>query len=108
MSIRRFFLASLALAVLAVGLQGAALRHFSRGAQTIARAVESSDAAREDARAEANSLAHQGEVTAYIGMAVAVASVAFLVVSARRHEPAWRSVTLALLAFYIMLHLTLV
>ena len=108
MSGRRFFFISLAAAVLAVGLQGAALRQYSRGAQTIAFAVKSSESARREAKAEADRIASRGEVIAYAGIAVALASIGFVIASARRREPAWRSLTFALLCFYVMLHFTLV
>ena|SRR5436189_5317764 len=108
MSIRRLFLVSLALAVLAIGVHGAALRQFSRGASTIARAVTLSEFDRAAARLEADRCTSRGGAVLHIGYAFALASVGFVVASARRHEPAWRSVTIGLLMFYVMLQFVLV
>ena len=60
------------------------------------------------ARAEASRYSNRGGVINYVGLLFAVASVGFVGLSARRHEPAWRSLTLALLFFYMMLQFTLV
>jgi hypothetical protein len=108
MSIRRFFFVSLALAVLAVGLHLVALGQFSRGSQIIARAVTSSEAERSGARLEAARYASRGGVILYGGYALALASVGFVVASARRHEPAWHSLTISLLIFYVMMQFVLV
>lgn len=108
MNTRGFFYVSLALAIGAIWFQGKALRQFSRGAQAIARAAPLSDSARGDARLEAKVLVSRGESAAYVGIGFAVVSLVFLVVSARRHEPAWWSVPFALLVFYLMMHFMLV
>jgi hypothetical protein len=108
MSIRRFFFMSLALAVLAVGLHLAALGQFGRGSQTIARAVTLSESERTAARLEAGRYTSRGGVILYVGYAVALSSIGFLIASARKHEPAWRLLTIALLGFYVMLQFVLV
>ena len=108
MSIRRFFLVSLALAVLAVGVHGVALRQFSRGAQTIARAVALSESERAAAGIEAHRYTSDGGAILFVGYALALVSVGFVVASARRHEPAWRSLTIGLLMFYVMLQFVVV
>jgi hypothetical protein len=103
MKIRRFSLASLALAVLAVGLQVTAMAHYSRGAQTIAQGANLPQKAQAALSVEARNYASRGQVIAGIGIAFAVTSVGFAVMSGRRHEPAWRPLTLVLLALYLML-----
>ena len=108
MSIRRFFLASLVLAVLAVGVHVEALRQFSRGAQTIARAVTLPESESTAARLEAGGYTSHGGAILRVGYALALVSVGFVVASARRHEPAWRSLTIGLLIFYVMLQFVLV
>ena len=108
MSIRRFFFVSFALAVVAVGLHFAALGQFSRGAQTIARAVTLSESERGAARLQAHGYSDRGAIIYYVGLVFALASLSFLIASARKHEPAWRSLTFALLAFYVMIQFVLV
>ena len=108
MSIRKYFFMSLALAILAVGLQGAALRQFSRSSQTIARGVGLPVQERTALRIEADRYVSRGGVVGYIGLAFALASIGFVIVSARRHAPAWRSLTFALLGFYVILQFVLV
>jgi hypothetical protein len=99
---------SLALAIVAVGLHLTALGQFSRGAQTIARAVTLSESERVAARQEASRCSGRGAVIGYTGLAFALASIGFVIASARRHEPAWRSLTFALLGFYVILQFVLV
>ena len=108
MNIRRFFLISLALVVLAIVAHCAALRDFSRGTSTMARAVTLSASERATARLDADRYSNRGGVILYVGYALALFSVGFVVVSARRHEPAWRSLTISLLIFYGMMQFVLV
>jgi hypothetical protein len=103
MSIRRFFFASLALAVIGVGLHLTALKQYSCGAYAIAQAATLSDSELLAARLDASRLSSRGAVVSSIGLAFAFASVGFVIVSARKHEPAWRSLTLGLLGFYVIL-----
>lgn len=107
MSIRRFFLLSLRLAVLAVGLDMTALSLYSRGARVIAEAVVLRESERAVARSEAQTYRSRGTVISLAGLAFALASLILVIVSARKHEPAWRSVTFALLVFYVMLQFAL-
>jgi hypothetical protein len=107
MNIRRFFLVSLGLAVVAVGLHMAALLQFSLGARVIARSVVLPESERSTARLEARSYSSRGAVVSLFGLSFALASLVFVIVSAREHEPAWRSVTFALLILYMMLQFAL-
>jgi hypothetical protein len=107
MNIRRFFLVSLGLAVVAVGLHLAALHQFSSGARIIARSVVLPEGERVAARSEARAYSTRGTVVSFVGLTFALTSLAFVIVSARKHEPAWRSVTCALLVFYVMLQFAL-
>ena len=108
MSIRKFFLVSLALAAVAVGLHLTALGQFSRGLSQRARAVTVPESERPALKAEASRYSSRGTVIGYVGLAFALSSVGFLVASARRHERAWRSVTFAVLFIYLMLQFVLV
>ena len=107
MNMRRFFLVSLGLAVLAVGFDMAALSQYSRGARVYARAVVLPESERVAAKSEAQTYRSRGTVVSLVGLAFALASLVFVIVSARKHEPAWRSVTVALLVFYVMLQFAL-
>lgn len=107
MSIRRFFIVSLGLAILAVSLDMTAMSQYSRGARVIARAVVLPENERAFAKSEAQTYRSRGTAISIVGLVFAVASLAFVIASARKHEPAWRSVTFALLIFYVMLQFAL-
>lgn len=107
MNIRRFFLVSLGLAVLAVGLDMLGVSQYSCGARLVARAVVLPESERMVAKMEAQMYRSRGAVISVAGLAFALASLVFVVVSARKHEPAWRSVTFALLIVYVMLQFAL-
>lgn len=107
MSIRRFFIVSLGLAVLAVGLDMAAMSQYGRGARVVARATVLSESERAVAKSESQIYRSRGTAISIVGLAFALASLGCIIVSARKHEPAWRSVTFALLIFYIMLQFAL-
>ena len=108
MKMRKFFLVSLALVVVAVGLHLTAMSQISQGLLIGARAVTLPESERAAARVETSRFFSRGSVIGYIGLLFALASVAFVVVSARRHEPVWRSLTFALLIFYVILLFTLI
>ena len=108
MSIRRFFLVSLVLAVVAVGLHFAALGQISRSLQITTRAITLSPTELDAAKITARSHRDRGSVIYYIGLAFALGSLTFLILSARKHEPAWRSVPFSLLVFYLMMQFVLV
>src|SRR5438094_9739557 len=102
MSTRRFFLLSLSLAILAVGLHLTAMSQTSRGLR-IRASVTAPESYRTTARAVASTYSSRGAVLSYIGLCFALASAAFVAVSARKHEPARRVVVFGLLVCYIML-----
>ena len=105
MRLRTFFLLSLSLAIVAVGLHLTAMSQTSSGLRIRAQAT-APESYRATARAVARNYAKRGAVLGYIGFAFAVASVTFLVVSARKHEPARRIVVFGVLIFYLMLQST--
>jgi hypothetical protein len=103
---RRFFIISLALALIAVGLHVAALSQYAHAARSIALAItqpESEESERAVARQTALVYRERGSVIAIMGLGVALASLTLVVLSARGHEPAWRSITVAFLVFYLLL-----
>lgn len=108
MSIRKLYFMSLSFAFLAVGLHLTAMSQMSRGVQIRAHAVTLSKPDRDSARVEASRHSSRGAVVGYVGFAFALASGGFVVLSARRQEPARRSVVLGLLVCYVMLQLILV
>ncbi len=107
MNLRRFFLVSLGLAVLAVGLDITAMSQYSRGAGVIAQAVSLPEGERVVAKSEAQKYRSRGTIISLVGLAFALVSLIFVIASARKHEPAWRSVTLAVLVFYVLLQFAL-
>jgi hypothetical protein len=108
MNIRKFFLLSLSLAVLAVGLHLTAMSQVSRGLQIRAHAVTLSESDRVAARAEASRYSSRGAVLSYVGLVFALGSAAFVIASARRHEPARRIVVFGALICYVLWQLVLV
>ena len=107
MSIRRYFLLSLLLAVLAIGLDMAGMSQYSHGARIRARAVVSPGSDRSAAEIEAQAYRSRGTFINVLGLMLALSSLWFVVASARKHEPAWRPVIIALLIFYVMLQFAL-
>lgn len=59
-------------------------------------------------KVEAKRRSKRGEVIGYIGLSLAIVSLSFVIASARKREPAWRSLTFALLFVYLMSQLLLV
>src|SRR5688572_669511 len=108
MRTRRFFFFALFAASLAVSLHVGALNQFSRSVRARAHAVivvESERAAlRDDARLDSS----VGHAIMYSGAALAMASVVLAVISARRREPARRSVVFGVLVCYFLLQFVLV
>ena len=80
-----------------------AMSQYNRGARAVARAIVLPEREREVARSAAHGYRTRGTVISVVGLAFALASLAFVTASARKHEPAWRSITFALLVFYVML-----
>ena len=105
---RRFLVLSLGLAILGLCAHLWAMGYVSRSVHLRARAVTMPEVERVQARADADSQLRRFPVFYYSGLAFAIAAVAFLVVSSRRHEPAWRSVSFALRCFYAMLQVVLI
>jgi len=99
----QFFAVSLFLALAAIGATLAALWQFSRAAQTVARSASGSEAERSAAGLEVGRYHELGTAIGYAGAVFAVSSLGFLILSARRREPARRSATVALLACYVLL-----
>ena len=108
MHVPRCFLYSLGLAVLAIGFQMTALSESGRAAGAIARAVSLPESERVRVKAQAHTHFFRAVVIGVVGLASALTSLVFVIVSARRRERAWRSVTIALLIVYLMLQFTLV
>jgi hypothetical protein len=108
MSTRRFFLFAVLTAVIAIVLHVAALSQISRSVQHRARAVTLSEAQRAAVRVEAGVYSTHGLVAMYAGLAFALGSIALVTISARKREPARRSVVLGLLLCYLLLLFVLV
>jgi hypothetical protein len=110
MKLRRWFIISLALAAVALYLQLWGMSYASHGSRLIARATqmvaERGTSLTEDERAEIRSetaKAHRAGVIAQSsGAAFAMTSVGFMIASARKREPAWRSLMFAVLFCYAM------
>jgi hypothetical protein len=108
MSTRRFFLFALLAAFLAVGLHVAALSQFSRSVSGRARSITQPEPQRTAIRDDARLHLALGHAIMYSGLAMAIMSLVFVIISARRHEPAVRSVVFGLLACYFLLQFVLV
>lgn len=108
MNARRFFLAALLAAVIAVLLHVAALGQFSQGLAQRAQAASLGEPERAAAKALAEGCSVRGHVAMYAGLAFAFASAAFAIKSARRQEPARRAIVIGVLACYGLLHFVLI
>jgi hypothetical protein len=108
MSIRRFFWFAFVAVVLAVTLHITASSQFGQSMRHRARATASPEPDRAALRAAASRYSTRGHIAMYVGAASAVGSVVFVIISARRKEPAIRSVVFGLLASYLLLQLVLV
>ena len=105
---RHFFLFALLTVVIAVVLHVTALGQFGRSAERRARAVALIEAERAAAGVEADVYSTRALVAMYAGMALAVGSVALVTLSARKREPARRSIVYGLLLCYGLLQLVLI
>jgi hypothetical protein len=106
---RAFCFASLVLVAFALCADFGAKCQFSQGISLRAHSVTASPEQKQQMRVEATSFVKRGAVFGLFGLCLAVSSLVCLVVSFRRHEPAWwRSVPIALLVVYLMLQFTLV
>jgi hypothetical protein len=109
MKTRAFCFASLVLVVFALCVDLGAKGQFSQGMSLRAHSVTASPEQRQQMRSEATSFETRSVVFGLFGLCLAVSSLVCLVVSFRRHEPAWwRSVPVALLVVYLLLQFTLV
>ena len=106
--VRAFFLASLALAVLAVGSRFAALGQISQSGQIIAASASVPVQERSSLTARADKYLNRGYLIDLIGVAAALTSAGLIVISARRHELAWRPTCALLLGIYLLLWLVMV
>lgn len=108
MSTRPFSLFALLAALLAVGLHVGALSQFSQSVSARARSITVPEPERTAMRAEARLHSTVGQTIMYSGLALAITSLANVIISARRHEPASRSVVFGLLLCYLFLQFLLV
>ena len=108
MSIRKYFLLSLLFAVLAVGLEMASMSQRTQGARIRVRAVVSAETDRTAAALTADAYRARGTAISLLGLVLAVSSLLLVVTSARKHEPAWRSITVAWIIFYGMLQFAVI
>ena len=107
---RRWFIISLALAAVALYLQMSGMSYLSHGsrlraqaAQTVAeRGTGLTEDERSEIRTETTRSHRTGMIAQSSGAVLAMTSVGFMITSARRREPAWRSLTFALLFFYVI------
>jgi hypothetical protein len=106
--VQAFFLTSLALAALAVGSRLAALGQISHSTQIIAASASAPEQERSSLTARAGNHLNRGHLIDLIGLAVALTSAGLTVISARRHEPAWRPACALLLGTYLLLWLVMV
>jgi hypothetical protein len=106
---RAFCFASLVLVAFALCVDFGAKSQFSKGIGLRAHSVTASPEQQQRMRVDAASFVKRGAAFGLFGLCLAVSSLVCLVVSFRRHEPAWwRSVPVALLVVYLMLQFMLV
>ena len=103
MNLRRYFIVSLVLAILAVGLDMAGMSQYSHGGREIVPSAFLPTGERVTAKLEAQKYRSRGTFVSVVGLALALVSLVFVIGSSRKHEPAWRSATYALLIFYVWL-----
>src|SRR5690349_14196937 len=108
MSTRRFFLIAFIGAFLAVGLHVGALSQFGRSATTRARLLTVAEPERAAILAGEHWHSSVGHIVMYSGAALAVASIVCVIISARRREPARRSLVFGLLLCYLLLQFIMV
>ena len=108
MSTRRFFFSALIAGFLAVALHVSALNQFSRGMRARAHAATVPEPERTALRDDARLHSSVGQAVMYSGVALALASAVCVAISARRREPALRSVVFGLLVCYVLLQFVLV
>jgi hypothetical protein len=107
MRVRRFFLTSLVFAILAIVLEMACMSQYSRAGHVLARGFLLPESERTTARVKAETYRRRGTIIGIAGLGFALTSLGLAALSARKHEPAWHSITIALLIFYGMLQFAL-
>jgi hypothetical protein len=105
---RRFFVISLGLAILGLCAHLFAMIFVSRSVSLHASAITKPVVERMQMKAEADKQLHRFAYVEYPSIAFAISSAVFLVFSVRKREPAWRSITFAVLFVYVMAHCLLV
>jgi len=106
---RAFCIASLVLVAFALSCDLAAKSQYSQSMSLRARSVTATVEQKQQMRVESEQHTSRGGVFGLSGLCLAVSSLVCLVISFRRHEPAWwRSVPVALLGVYLMLQFMLV
>ncbi|MEI8289705.1 MAG: hypothetical protein WCH99_09535 [Verrucomicrobiota bacterium] len=106
---RAFCIASLVLVAFALCSDFTAKSQYSASKFLLARSVTATIKQKQQMRAESEQHTNRGGVFGFVGLFFAVSSLICLVISFRRHEPAWwRSIPVALLGVYLMLQFMLV
>lgn len=117
MSQGKLFLTSLGMALVALFLQFVGLSLESRATLLRAQVVQklavrgSASLTPEEQgnlKVQTDAYRHRAAIVRLCGAATAIASIGFVACSARRREPAWRSVTFAVLFIYAMSFFVLV
>jgi hypothetical protein len=108
MKLRAFWIVSFVLAIIAIGIHVKSLNVASKGMKAMAKAVTATDNQIEILRTEAKRFANLSGTIAITGLGVAIGSLVCVVVSFKKHEPAWRSIPFALLVFYVLLQFAVV
>ena len=93
MKARKIFFLSVAFAILAIALRLGALGQFQDGYRVMRETGVHQFPADQSRR---------GALLLYVSVPLALASAAFVFVSHRRREPAWRWVTIGLLGIYLL------
>jgi hypothetical protein len=107
MSVRKFFLLSLSLAIFAVVLQLTAMLQTALGLR-IRVSTTAPESYRIAAKTMASGYSSRGAMLGYLGLGFALASVGCLIASVRRNEPAHRVVAFGMLICYVMLQFVLI
>jgi hypothetical protein len=98
-----YWLISLAFVAVAISVQGVAFHEVSQAARLRARATFAAEDQKGLMKAKANEFAVRAGIIVAVGLISAIGSLVCVVISSRKHEPAWRSVPFALLIFYVLL-----
>jgi len=96
------------LAVAAICVHVLSLGKASKGMKLYARAVVATGSQKESLKMEAKQYANRSGTIALGGLCVGMGSAVCLIVSFKKREPAWRSISCALLVFYALLQFAIV